>query len=177
MQARDRGTPQGGVISPLLADLYLHYTFDLWMQRSYPEIPFARYADDGVLHCRARQQAEQLKQILQKRFAACRLELHPFKTRVVYCKNHRCAGKYPAVVFDFLVYTFRPRGAERKDGKGLFTGFLPAISNKAAKAIRQIVRSWSLQDKSSKSLYDLTRMFKAQIRGWIAYTVNSIVRR
>ncbi|MCP5276611.1 MAG: group II intron reverse transcriptase/maturase [Burkholderiales bacterium] len=169
MQARDQGTPQGGVISPLLANLYLHYTFDRWMQTNNPEIPFARFADDGVLHCRTRRQAEQLKQVLQERFAACGLELHPLKTRVVYCKNYQCTGKYPTVAFDFLGYTFRPRGAERKDGKGLFTGFLPAISNKAAKAIRQEVRSWSLQNKSSKSLYDLARMFNASIRGWIAY--------
>ncbi len=169
MQARDRGTPQGGVISPLLANLYLHYTFDLWMQKNYPEIPFARYADDGVLHCRTRRQAEQIKQVLQERFAACGLELHPLKTRVVYCKNYRCTGKYSTIAFDFLGYTFRPRGAERKDGKGSFTGFLPAISNKAAKAIRQEVRSWSLQNKSSKSLHDLARMFNASIRGWIAY--------
>jgi group II intron reverse transcriptase/maturase len=168
-QVRDRGTPQGGVISPLLANLYLHYTFDLWMQRSYPEIPFARYADDGVLHCRTKRQAEQLKQALQERFSACGLELHPLKTKVVYCKNYRCTEKYPTVAFDFLGYTFRPRGAKCKDGKGLFTGFLPAISNKAAKAIRQEVRSWSLQNKSSKSLHDLARMFNAQIRGWKAY--------
>ena len=154
--------------SPLLANLFLHYTFDVWMQKHYPEIPFERYADDGVLHCRSKEQAERLKQVLQERFAACGLELHPLKTRVVYCKNYRCKGDYPDVAFDFLGFTFRPRGAKGKDGS-LFTGFVPAISNKAAKAIRQEIRGWELQKKSAKSLDDLARMFNAVIRGWIAY--------
>lgn len=168
LQPRDRGTPQGGVASPLLANLFLHYTFDVWMQKHYPEIPFERYADDGVLHCRSKEQAERLKQVLQERFAACGLELHPLKTRVVYCKNYRCKGDYPDVAFDFLGFTFRPRGAKGKDGS-LFTGYVPAISNKAAKAIRQEIRGWELQKKSDKSLDDLARMFNAVIRGWIAY--------
>ena len=152
----------------MLANLFLHYTFDVWMQKHYPEIPFERYADDGVLHCRSKEQAERLKQVLQERFAACGLELHPLKTRVVYCKNYRCKGDYPDVAFDFLGFTFRPRGAKGKDGS-LFTGFVPAISNKAAKAIRQEIRGWELQKKSAKSLDDLARMFNAVIRGWIAY--------
>lgn len=168
LQPRDRGTPQGGVVSPLLANLFLHYTFDRWMQRHHREIPFERYADDGVLHCRSKEQAERLKQVLQERFRACGLELHPVKTRVIYCKNYRCKEDYPNVSFDFLGFTFRPRGARSKAG-GLFTDFLPAISNKAAKAIRQEVREWALQKKSDKHLHDLAKMFNAAICGWIAY--------
>ena len=168
LQPRDRGTPQGGVVSPLLANLFLHYTFDRWMQKHYPDIPFERYADDGLLHCRSKAQAEELKRVLQERFAACGLELHPLKTRVIYCKNYRCKEDYPDVSFDFLGFTFRPRGAKSKEG-GLFTGFVPAISNKAAKALRQEVRGWGLQRRSDKNLDDLARMFNATIRGWIAY--------
>jgi len=168
LQPRDRGTPQGGVASPLWANLFLHYTFDVWMQKHYPEIPFERYADDGVLHCRSREQAEMIKRVLQERFTTCGLELHPVKTRIVFCKNYRCRGDYPDVSFDFLGFTFRPRGARSKEG-GLFTGFIPAVSNKAAKAIRQEIRGWRLQKKSDESLEDLARMFNAAIRGWIAY--------
>lgn len=168
LQSRDRGTPQGGVVSPLLANLFLHYTFDMWMQRHYPGIPFERYADDGVLHCRSQAQAEELKQALRERFASCGLELHPLKTRVVYCQNNRFNIGFPEISFDFLGFTFRPRGAKGKEGRQ-FTGFIPAISNKAAKAIRQEVRGWGLQKKSDKGLNDLAKMFNASIRGWIAY--------
>ena len=138
------------------------------MQKHYSDIPFERYADDGLLHCRSKAQAEELKRVLQERFAACGLELHPLKTRVIYCKNYRCKEDYPDVSFDFLGFTFRPRGAKSKEG-GLFTGFVPAISNKAAKALRQEVRGWGLQRRSDKNLDDLARMFNATIRGWIAY--------
>lgn len=168
VQQRTKGTPQGGVISPLLANLFLHYTFDLWMQRNYPHIPFERYADDGICHCRTRGQAEHLLAALRKRFAECGLELHPEKTRIVHCKDDDRKGNYPETSFDFLGYTFRPRRSKNRWGK-YFINFSPAVSNKAGKAIRQEVRSWNLPVRSDKALEDLARMFNAAIRGWVNY--------
>lgn len=168
LQQRERGTPQGGVVSPLLANLFLHYTFDAWMQRTYPHIPFERYADDALCHCRTQDEAEDLKAALQRRFADCRLELHPEKTKIVYCKDDDRRLEYPCTSFDFLGYTFRPRRSKNRWGK-YFINFSPAISNKAAKAIRQKVRGWRLQLRSDKDLEDLARMFNAVIRGWVNY--------
>jgi group II intron reverse transcriptase/maturase len=165
---RERGTPQGGVVSPLLANLFLHYTFDAWMQRTYPQIPFERYADDALCHCRSREEAEDLKVALERRFAECRLELHPEKTKIVYCKDDDRRQEYPCTSFDFLGFTFRPRRSKNRWGK-YFINFSPAISNKAAKAIRQEVRGWRLQLRSDKDLDDLARMFNAVIRGWVNY--------
>lgn len=168
LQERTKGTPQGGVVSPLLANLFLHYTFDAWMQRSYPRIPFERYADDAVCHCRTRAEAEHLKQALEQRFADCGLELHPEKTKIIYCKDDLRRQDYPITSFDFLGYTFRPRRSKNRWGK-YFVNFSPAVSNKATKAIRQEVRSWNLPLRSDKSLEDLARMFNEVIRGWINY--------
>ena len=167
-QAREQGTPQGGVVSPLLANLFLHYAFDTWMQRYYPHIPFERFADDGVCHCRTQAEAEELKLALEQSLADCGLTLHPDKTRIVYCKDDDRPGEYPNIAFDFLGYTFRPRCSKNRWGK-FFVGFSPAISNKAAKAIRQEVRSWKLHLRSDKQLDDLARMFNATIRGWVNY--------
>jgi group II intron reverse transcriptase/maturase len=167
-QQRERGTPQGGVVSPLLANLFLHYVFDQWMSKHYPSIPFERYADDGLAHCRSRKQAEMLKAVLERRFAECGLTLHPLKTRIVYCKDDDRRGEHTVTSFDFLGYTFRPRRSKNRYGK-TFINFSPAISNKAAKAIRQEVRSWQLHLRSDKTLEDLGRMFNAIIRGWIGY--------
>ena len=128
VKERDKGTPQGGVISPVLANLFLHYAFDKWMDREHPEKPFARYADDAVVHCKSKEDAEELRSRLEQRLAECKLELHPTKTRIVYCKDANRKGNYPENTFDFLGYTFRPRGARNKLGM-LFAGYLPAISN------------------------------------------------
>ena len=168
LQSRDRGTPQGGVVSPLLANLFLHYAFDAWMTRTYPQIPFERYADDALCHCRSREEAEDLKAALARRFAECRLELHPEKTKIVYCKDDDRRLDYPETAFDFLGYTFRPRRSRNRRGK-FFINFSPAISNRAATAIRQRVRSWKLPQRSDKDLDDLARMFNPVIRGWINY--------
>jgi len=168
MVTRTRGTPQGGVISPLLANLFLHYVFDMWMQRQFAGVPFERYADDVVCHCRSQSQAEALIGDLSRRFAQCGLELHPLKTRVVYCKDADRRGNYAETSFDFLGYTFRPRLSKNRWGK-TFVNFSPAMSAKAGKAIRQEVRSWNLQNRSDKSLYDLAHMFNAKIRGWVNY--------
>jgi RNA-directed DNA polymerase len=165
---RQCGTPQGGVISPLLMNLFLHYVFDAWMARHYPHIPFARYADDGVVHCKTEQEAKQLKAALEARFSECKLELHKEKTKIVYCKSGTNRGGHGNTSFDFLGYTFRLRSAKTRKGK-LFVSFLPGVSNKAAKAMRQKARSWRIHRKSSKSLEELSKMFNPVIQGWVNY--------
>lgn len=138
MVARERGTPQGGVISPLISNLFLHYAFDMWMQRQFPDVPFERYADDVV--CHSQWQADALISELRQRLAQCGLELHPQKTRIVYCKDADRRGDYPETSFDFLGYTFRPRLSMNRWGK-TFVNFSPAMSARVGKAIRQEVRS------------------------------------
>jgi len=165
---RTKGTPQGGVISPLLANLFLHYAFDKWMERNQPTIPFERYADDIICHCVSEAQAEWLQGAVEKRLAECGLELHPQKTKIVHCKNDRRLDNYYEGTFDFLGFTFRPRQARSKRGK-FFTCFLPAVSNKAAQKIRQTVRSWKIHRLTDKSLEDFADIFNPVIRGWINY--------
>lgn len=165
---REKGTPQGGVISPLLANLFLHYVFDKWMERNYPEVPFCRYADDGAVHCRFEAHALFIREVLEARFRECNLELHPDKTGIVYCKDDDRRGDYPNTSFDFLGFTFRPRRSKNRWGKH-FINFSPAVSNKAAKAMRQKVRQWKMHLRSDKSLEDLSRMYSPIIRGWINY--------
>jgi group II intron reverse transcriptase/maturase len=165
--ARERGVPQGGVISPLLSNLFLHYTFDIWMARNHSNIPFERYADDAICHCRSEEEARTLRASLEKRLAQCALTLHPDKTKVVYCKDDDRRGDYPDHKFDFLGYTFRPRLSRRWKGFGV--SFSPAASGKALKSIRQTVRHWALHQRSDKTLDDLARMFNSHIRGWINY--------
>jgi group II intron reverse transcriptase/maturase len=167
-QVPEKGTPQGGVASPLLANLFLHYAFDKWMEREYPGIPFERYADDGVCHCKSEAQAVALKEALEARMAEVGLELHPEKTRIVYCQDDDRREDYPHTAFDFLGYTFRPRRSKNRWGK-FFINFSPAISNKAAKGIRQRARRWRWPLRSDKNLEDLARMFNPIIQGWINY--------
>lgn len=165
---RIKGTPQGGVISPLLANLFLHYAFDKWMQRNYPHNPFERYADDVIAHCNSEEEANSLKVAIKQRLLNCKLELHPEKTKVVYCKDDDRRGRYEHEKFDFLGYTFRARKSKNRFGKH-FINFTPAASNKAAKAMRQKMRTWRLQLRSDKSIEDLGRMFYSTINGWINY--------
>jgi Reverse transcriptase (RNA-dependent DNA polymerase) len=136
---RDKGTPQGGVVSPLLANLFLHYAFDLWVARHLPGVRFARYADDAVLHCKSRRHAEHVLETIRERFQACKLELHPDKTRVVYCQDINRTGDHPEIQFTFLGYTFRPRKAVDKYGR-VYVNFSPAVSREALKAMRQTIR-------------------------------------
>jgi len=168
VKERTKGTPQGGVISPILANLFLHYAFDIWMDRNHPDKPFARYADDAVAHCRSMRQAEELHESLRKRFAECKLELHPTKTRIVYCKDDDRTGNYPVTRFDFLGYTFRARRSKSRYGK-YFINFTPAVSNKAKKAMQKTIRGWRMHLKPDKTIEDLSRMFNPVIRGWINY--------
>jgi RNA-directed DNA polymerase len=165
---RERGTPQGGVISPLLANLFLHYAFDLWMRRNHPGILFERYADDAICHCQSEAQAKALRSALEKRFAECGLELHPEKTKIVYCKDDKRPGNHPDQSFDFLGYTFRPRRVKWREGE-FGVGFTPAIGNKALKAIRQTVRRWAFHRHSEWSLEGLAELINPAMRGWINY--------
>ena len=165
---RSKGVPQGGVISPLLSNLFMHYAFDVWMDREYPNCPWCRYADDGLAHCRTLAEAERLMMALDERLQDCGLQMHPVKTKIVYCKDGDRKGDYPVRKFDFLGYTFRARRSKNKWGKH-FINFSPAMSSKAGKAIRHEVRSWSLPKRSDKSIEDLALMFGAKIQGWINY--------
>lgn len=165
---RTAGTPQGGVVSPLLANLYLHYGFDLWMVREFPSVPFERYADDVICHCSSEAQATHLKDAIEQRFAACSLRLHPQKTKIAYCKDDQRRGTYPVIQFDFLGYSFQPRQVKGSDGK-LFVGFNPAISTKSATSIRQRIRGWRVHLRSDLALGDLAKLANPALRGWINY--------
>jgi RNA-directed DNA polymerase len=166
--ARDRGTPQGGVISPLLANIFLHHVFDQWISQEHPDCPFERYADDVVIHCQSHARALAVKAAVEARLRRCKLEAHPDKTRIVYCRDDNRPQGHAHVQFDFLGYSFKPRGAKNRKGVR-FTGFLPAISAKAAKAVVTEVRGWGIHLMSDKELSDLSRMFNQKIRGWVTY--------
>jgi RNA-directed DNA polymerase len=166
--ARERGTPQGGCVSAVLANLFLHYVFDQWMVRSYPHLPFARYADDAVVHCRTQAEAEQFKTALQERLRECQLELHPEKTQIVCCNVKRQGGNGIAKKFTFLGYEFRPRRVCSRQGK-LFVSFTPAISPHAAKSIRQRIRQWRLNLQTSRTLEEIAHEVNPIVRGWITY--------
>jgi RNA-directed DNA polymerase len=165
---RTAGTMQGGVISPVLANLFMHYAFDKWMQKKNCHIPWARYADDGLAHCQTRDEAEKLLKQLRQRIQECKLELHPEKTRIIYCKDDDRKEDHIEIKFDFLGYTFRPRLSKNRFGK-YFVNFTPAVSNKANKAMRQEIRSWRIHLKPDKKIDDLSRMFDPVIRGWLNY--------
>ncbi len=165
---RPQGTPQGGIVSPVLANLFLHYVFDKWMDRNRPGNPFCRYADDAVVHCRTEAEAFALKEELDARFRECGLELHPEKTKIAYCKDDLRRKDYSVTSFDFLGYTFQPRRSKNRKGK-FFINFSPAVSNKAGKGMREKARGWKMHLRSDKSLEDLSKMFSPVIRGWINY--------
>lgn len=168
LQQRDRGTPQGSAISPLLANLFLHYAFDSWMRTNYPAVTFERYADDIVVHCKTEAQARQVLAAITQRMAQVGLELHPDKTCIVYCKDANRTGSYESARFNFLGYTFRPRSSKNRRGD-LFVSFSPGMSNDAGKAIRQQIRRWRLNGRSDKSLRELADSINAVVRGWINY--------
>lgn len=168
LDSRTVGTPQGGPLSPVLSNLFLHYALDHWLATHHPTVPFCRYADDGIVHCQSEAEAILMHEHLDARLRQVGLELHPEKTRVVYCKDSNRTKDHENVQFDFLGYTFRPRSAWSRAGRR-FTSFSPAISRSAATAIRQTVRGWRLRLKSSASLEDLARWYSPVIRGWIGY--------
>jgi len=167
--ARTAGTPQGGVISPVLANLFLHYVFDKWLHKRYPHVLWCRYADDGLIHCTSEKQAQYLLRVIRVRFQQCGLELHPEKTQIVYCKDGRRRGTYRATSFDFLGYTFRRRGCHDPATGGMKLGFVPAVSKMALKAMRQTIRKMRIRMCTSMSLEQLADWCNPMLRGWIAY--------
>ena len=164
-----RGTPQGGVISPLLANLYLHYAFDAWMERSFPGTKFERYADDIVIHCKSKEQSESIEQALAGRLKECGLTLHPEKTRVVYCKDGARKGLYATKKFTFLGYTFQPRSARNRRTAEVFTRFLPAVGRDAEKKFRNSIKQSGILKLRSWTLEDLAKQLNPRIRGWYQY--------
>jgi RNA-directed DNA polymerase len=167
--ARDRGTAQGSAVSPLLANLFMHYAFDAWMERTFPSIGFERYVDDVVVHCASQRQALMLREAIGQRLAEVGLTLHPEKTKVVYCQDrNRRTGSYEHTSFTFLGYEFRARQARDKHGK-FFGSFLPAISRDAEKRINREVRGWRLHRHTDWSLGQLARWINPIVRGWLRY--------
>jgi len=167
--ARDRGTPQGGVVSPILSNLFLHYAFDLWMERTYPDLPWCRYADDGLVHCRTEREAEAIKAALQARLAECQLEMHPTKTKIVYCKDGNRKRSHQNVKFDFLGYCFRPRRARNARTDKMFCNFSPGVSAVALKAMRKTIRDLNIRRQTSVAMTEIARQLNPLLRGWIAY--------
>jgi RNA-directed DNA polymerase len=168
LRQRDRGTPQGSSVSPVLANLFLHYALDAWMAREFPGVRFERYVDDAVVHCVSQAQARMVLVALQERMAQVGLTLHPDKTRIVYCKDGRRTGSYEHTSFTFLGYTFRARGVRTKTGR-MMTGFNPAISKDALNKISAQVRSWGLHRRTGLSEADLARWINPIVRGWMNY--------
>jgi RNA-directed DNA polymerase len=162
------GTPQGGPLSPVLANLFLHYALDRWLAVNHPGVPFCRYADDGILHCRSKAEALEMRKQLDARLRNCGLELHPDKTRVVYCKDSKRTGIDEHIQFDFLGYTFRPREIVGRGGR-LQTGFTPAVSRQSMTAMRQTMRRWHLHLRSDLSLDELACVVAPRVRGWMGY--------
>jgi len=166
--SREVGAPQGGPLSPVLSNLFLHYPLDNWLATRYKSIPFCRYADDGIIHCRTRKQAVYLHQQITDRLIECGLEIHPEKTRIVYCKDANRTGDDDNIQFDFLGFTFRPRKALNHCGSA-FLSFAPAPSGVAFKSMRQTIRRWKMHLKSAWSLNDLAKRYAPVIRGWMGY--------
>ena len=164
---RDRGTPQGSAISPLLANLFLHYAFDQWLAREFPAVRFERYADDAVIHCVSKGQAQHVLRRLVARMGEVGLELHPDKTRIVYCKDKNRRGSHEHERFNFLGYTFGPRLAASPHGH--FLSFSPAVSASASKAIRVKIRAWRLHQRSESSLGQIAETINSIVRGWVTY--------
>lgn len=166
---RTKGVPQGGVISPVLSNLFLHYVFDVWMKNNYPTIPWCRYADDALAHCRTEKQAQQLLEALQQRYNECGLELHPDKTKIVYCKDGHRKGKYTNMRFDFLGYTFCRRSVKNSEDNSYFLSFTPAVSATAMKSMRAETRRRSFRNQTDLSLNDIANIYNSTLRGWINY--------
>lgn len=165
---REMGTPQGSAASPVLANLFMHFAFDNWMARRFPDCPWERFADDAVVHCRTQRQAEEVLAAIAERMEQVGLRLHPDKTRIVYCKDSDRRGDHEHTSFTFLGYTFRPRGAARKDGT-LFTSFLPAMSDQAMKAKSDQLRALRIHHRTTDSLDDLARWLNPIVGGWMNF--------
>jgi len=168
LQARDRGTPQGSAVSPVIANLFMHYAFDLFLAREFPTVQFERYCDDAVVHCATERQAQAVWAALAERMESVGLRLHPDKTRIVYCKDSRRRSPYEHTSFRFLGYTFRARKARNADGR-FYMGFLPAVSREALKEMGQQVRSWRLHLRTGLNLGELAEWINPIVAGWMNY--------
>jgi group II intron reverse transcriptase/maturase len=168
LQARDRGTPQGSAASPVLASLFMHYAFDMWMAREFPACPFERYADDAVVHCATLRQAREVLEAIAARMEQVGLSLHPDKTKIVYCKDGNRRGSHEHTSFTFPGFEFRARAARGKNGKK-FTSFLPAVSKDALKKMSAQVRSWRLHLRTWHTIGSLAREINPVVRGWMQY--------
>jgi len=169
MQKQGRGTPQGGVISPLLANLYLHFTLDLWLSKHYPSASFVRYADDIIIHCNSKAEAEKVLKAVRERLAEVKLQIKEEKTKIVYCKDYRRKEKYENVKFDFLGFSYQPRGRKSKiDGK-TFMAFAAEISQVSRKKIMETIRSERIWKCTQIEITDIAKGFNPKIRGWINY--------
>jgi group II intron reverse transcriptase/maturase len=167
--ARDRGTPQGSAVSPVLANLFLHYGFDTWMAREYPNVPFERYVDDAVVHCVSEEQAQQLRRAIGDRLEGVGLRLHPTKTRIVYCRDGNRRRDYAHTAFTFLGFTFRARKARNHRTGVNFTGFLPAVSLEALKRMGRQLRDWRLHRRTGSTTKQLADLINPVVRGWMQY--------
>jgi RNA-directed DNA polymerase len=166
---RVKGTPQGSPISPVLANVFLHYGLDAWMVREFPTVSFERFADDGVVHCVSERQARFVRDAIARRLADVGLDLHPDKTRIVYCKNSNRPGTYEHVSFTFCGYTFRPRKTANQRQGVSFTGFLPAVSAGKLTTMSRRVASWRIHRRVNLTLEDLAAAINLRLRGWLAY--------
>lgn len=166
---RRKGVPQGGVISPILSNLFLHYTFDKWMSKNHPKLAWCLYADDGLVHCYSKDQSESLLKRLEERFQECGLELHPDKTKIIYCKDGKRRGDYCNTSFDFLGFTFRPRLVRSQKTSKIFCSFTPAISKCSSKAIKDKIRKWKLRYRVELGIEDLALICNPSLRGWTNY--------
>ena len=169
VEKQGKGTPQGGVISPLLANLFLHYALDKWLGTTDKTVKFARYADDAILHCHSKAHAEQTLKAIRERLRTCGLELHPEKTKIVYCRDYRRRGNYPVVKFDFLGYSFQPRTAKSKKTGKLFLGYDCAISISSRKRIADKLEKLEIEKLSFKSIVGIAQYLNPRIRGWVNY--------
>ncbi len=169
LSERTRGTPQGGVVSPILANLFLHYAFDKWLEKHYPKVPWCRYADDGLAHCHSEGMARHLLKVLRQRFKECGLELHPEKTKIVYCKDGSRKGQYENTTFDFLGYTFRRRLCRNRKRNSVFVSFTPAVSKGALKSMRLKIRKLRVRMATNMSIAQIAKWLNPLINGWIGY--------
>lgn len=165
---RNSGTPQGGVISPILANLFMHYAFDMWMKREYPHAPFERYADDAIIHCKTESEAKDILERLDQRLKECKLELHPQKTKIVYCKDSDRNKDYPNTEFDFLGYTFHRIFIKDRLGRMNFN-FLAGVSKKATKSLRDKIKELKLSTLTGRRVEDIAVMINPMVRGWLNY--------
>ena len=169
VERQGKGMPQGGVISPLLANLFLHYVLDKWLSKHYPTVKFVRYADDIIIHCASQAQAEELLEQVSKRLEACKLRVNKTKTQIVYCKDYQRKGVHQQVRFDFLGYSFEPiRFRSQLDGR-VRLGFSPAISKTSSKRLLEEVKSLKEFSSTRITLEEIAKELNPKLRGWIHY--------